>query len=161
MLPVRKRSRLESFDYASGGAYFITLCVKNGLKRLGSVNVGATCGRPPEVVLSDLGCVVNREISHLDSVYSSLRVDHYVIMPNHIHMILFITPDSGRTQFAPTVSRAIKQFKGAVTKQVGEAIWQKGFHDHIIRDDHDYLMHLQYIDENPEKWIMGKDAYYS
>ena len=46
----------------------------------------------------------------------------------------------------------IKQFKGAVSKEVGMSVWQKGFYDHIIRDDEDYQIKYQYIDENPIKW---------
>lgn len=78
-------------------------------------------------------------------------------MQNHIHLIISI--DIRRTQFAPTISRIIKQFKGSITKQVKKQIWQKGFYDHIIRDDYDYMVHLQYIDENPAKWI--EDKYYN
>ncbi len=47
-----------------------------------------------------------------------------------------------------------------MTKRAGKPVWQKGFHDHVIRDDRDFLLHLQYIDENPAKWLLGKDEYY-
>ena len=50
---------------------------------------------------------------------------------------------------------------GAVTKHLGASIWQKGFHDHVIRSDSDFAHHLQYIDENPKKWLLGKDEYYA
>ena len=59
------------------------------------------------------------------------------------------------------MGRVVNQFKGAVTKKAGKLVWQKGFHDHIIRDERDYLLHLQYIEENPQKWLLGKDEYYS
>ena len=59
---------------------------------------------------------------------------------------------------APTVSRIIKQFKAYTTKQSGTAIWQKGFYDHIIRDEQDYLIRAKYIDDNPAKW--AEDEYY-
>ena len=58
----------------------------------------------------------------------------------------------GRTQFAPTLSRILKQFKGSVTKQVGAPIWQKSFYDHVIRNEAEYLDTWAYIDENPAKW---------
>ena len=51
-------------------------------------------------------------------------------------------------------------FKKYSEKAAGCTIWQRGFYDHIIRDDDDYRLHWQYIDENPKKWSMGKDAYY-
>lgn len=160
-LPKRKANRLQEFDYSADGGYFITICTAGMRSVLSSVTVGAACGRPPETVLSDLGKIVVDEISRLDSVYDCLRVDHYVVMPNHIHMIMMIDTASGRPQAAPTISRVVNQFKGAVTKRAGKSIWQKGFHDHVLRDDRDYILHLQYIDENPEKWLLGKDEYYS
>lgn len=50
------------------------------------------------------------------------------------------------------IATVIKQFKGVVSKEVGMSVWQKGFYDHIIRDDEDYQIKYQYIDENPIKW---------
>lgn len=74
-------------------------------------------------------------------------------MPDHIHMIIFIMPnENGRTQFAPTLSRIIKQFKGSITKQIGFSIWQKSFNDHIIRNEKSYLEIWKYIDGNPLKF---------
>ena len=86
--------------------------------------------------------------------YEKVSVDKYVIMPNHIHLIIVM--QNGRTQFSPTVSRIIKQFKGKVTKQVGFCIWQKSFYDHIIRDENDYLRIWEYIENNPYKWTEDK-----
>lgn len=57
-----------------------------------------------------------------------------------------------------TISRIVKQFKGSVTKQTGYTIWQKSFHDHIIRNEKEYLDIWRYIDENPSKW--QNDCYY-
>ena len=76
-------------------------------------------------------------------------------MPDHIHMILFIDTKR-RTQFAPTISRVVKQFKGAVTKQLGFSIWQKSFNDKIIRNEKAYLEIWRYIDENPIKYLYEK-----
>ena len=59
----------------------------------------------------------------------------------------------------PTVSQIIRMMKETVTKQVGQKIWQKGFYDHIIRNESDYLRVWQYIDENPAKW--PEDEYYT
>ena len=69
--------------------------------------------------------------------------------------------ENGRPMVAPTVSRIVNQLKGVVTKEANAPIWQKGFHDHVIRNEEDYLTRWQYIDENPKKWLMGKDEYYS
>ena len=156
--PKRKENRLNNYDYSSCGAYFITVCTKQK-KMLFWNNVGATCGRPDnQYVLSKYGMIVQGEIVSLCSAYESVELDKYVIMPNHIHMILRIVPDEfGRPQVAPTISRVIQQFKGAVTKKMVFSPWQKGYHDHIIRGQQDYDGIWQYIDENPLKWFLKKD----
>ena len=154
-LTMRKANRLKEYDYSQAGYYFVTICVKDKRALLGEV-VGANCVR---LILSETGKIIEKEISVLSGTYEHIRIDKYVIMPNHVHMIIVITPGEGRTEFAPTISRIIKQFKGSVTKQIGFSIWQKGFHDHIIRNEADYQRVWQYIDENPIKWT--EDCYYT
>lgn len=118
--PTRKKNRLENYDYASCGAYFVTICIALSDICLWET-VGANCVRPK---LSNIGKVVSQKIKKLDTIYSNVIVNKYCIMPDHIHMILLILPDeNGRTQFAPTLSRVVKQFKGAITKQIGFSIW--------------------------------------
>ena len=94
---------------------------------------------------------VEAELRHLDFVYETVHLDKYCIMPDHIHMILFLDGNGGRTKFAPTVSRIMKQFKGAVTKRLGFSPWQRSFYEHVIRNEQDYLETWAYIDENPMK----------
>ena len=98
---------------------------------------------------------MEREIAILSETYATIDVVCHVVMPNHIHMIIVINNaelTSGRTQFAPTISRVVKQFKGSVTKKMGFPIWQKSFHDHIIRNEGDYLRIFNYIENNPASW---------
>ncbi len=59
----------------------------------------------------------------------------------------------------PTISVVIRAIKALTTRQTGQSIWQSKFHDHIIRNEQDYLAHWQYIDNNPTKWT--EDEYYS
>ena len=158
IFPKRKEIRLGNYDYSTCGVYFITICTKQK-KPLFWNNVGATCGRPEnEYQLSDCGIIVENEIALLSSVYESVRVDKYIVMPDHIHMLVSIVPDEfGRPQVAPTISRVVQQFKGAITKKVGFSLWQKGYYDHIIRGQQDYDEIWQYIDENPLRWVLKKD----
>ena len=123
-------------------------------------NVGETCGLQLKIELSTFGMIIENEIKILNNTYENANVIKYVIMPNHIHMIIVIN-DKGRPQVSPTVPRAIKQFKGAITKKIGKSIWQTSYYDHIIRNEEDMYYHLQYIEENPKKWLLGKDKYYS
>ena len=148
----RKKLRLAGYDYSRPGGYFITICTKEKRKLFWSV--GASCARS---VLSKYGEAVSEELLHLSTAYENVELDKTVIMPNHIHMILKLK-ESGRAQLAPTVSHIIQQFKGAVTKRIGISMWQKGFYDHIIRSEADYLRIWQYIDTNPAKW--REDCYY-
>ena len=153
-LPKRKNIRLNDYNYSSNGAYFITICTKNKENLLWK-NVGANCVRPlDQLPLSKIGIVIENEIYKLNTVYENIKVDKYQIMPNHIHLIIFIYEDSnGLTQFAPTISRIIKQFKGSITKQIGFSIWQKSFYDRIIRNEKEYQSVWNYIHNNPLKYL--------
>ena len=164
-LPKRKRNRLNGYDYSTNGMYFVTICTKGREKILwdndqydGNI-VGANCVRPlSDIRLSSYGTAVKNEIEKIESIYNGIiKIENYVIMPNHIHLLIFI--DSyGRIQFAPTLSRVIKQFKGVITKQIGKSIFQRSFHDHIVRDDEEYKMIYNYIESNPSLWT--EDCFY-
>ena len=160
----RKTNRLNNYNYSSSGMYFVTICVKDKQKILWNNNdfdcVGANCVRQSEdMFLSEYGIVVKNEIEKINNIYDNLiKIEKYVVMPNHIHMIIFINA-YGRTQFAPTISRVIKQFKGSITKQLGKSVFQRSFHDHIIRNEADYLKIWNYIDTNPAKW--QEDCFYT
>lgn len=85
--------------------------------------------------------------------YPDVQIDNYVVMPNHVHILLSIEGNiDGRPMVAPTISRVMKQMKRYVSKQIGHSVWQKSFIDHIIRNENDYLEHYNYIDNNPLKW---------
>ena len=155
-LSKRKPIRIEDYDYSTPGAYFITVCTANREKIFWSVRRGELRS-PANVTFSEIGIIADHEIQKLNSVYDAVRVDKYCIMPDHIHFILSINADKdGRTQFAPTISRVIKQFKGSVTKQVGRPIWQKSFYDHGIRNQQDYDEIWEYIENNPLKYLLKK-----
>ncbi len=175
VLPARKHNRLQGYDYSQQGAYFITVCTQNRAELFGHITaVGANCVRPncvhpncvrPSTELSDLGEIVRQAIETLSNTYPMVSVEAHVIMPNHVHMIIVIGSADvdrtqtngqkqtiGRTQFAPTVSRMIKQWKGAITKRLGFSPWQKSFHDHVIRSQDDYLRIAEYMENNPAQW---------
>lgn len=152
----RKNIRLREYDYSSAGVYFITVCTKDR-KALFWNNVGATNGRPQEYELSKYGKIVDDVILQIPQHYPNIRIDNYVVMPDHIHLLLRIEGDiTGRPMVAPTISRVIKQMKGYVSKQIGHSIWQKSFIDHIIRNKKDYVEHYTYIENNPLSWELDK-----
>ncbi|MBQ3529175.1 MAG: transposase [Oscillospiraceae bacterium] len=147
--PKRKPNRLPNFDYSAPGAYFITICTKDK-RNLFWTNVGASIARPQ---LTRWGEIAANAICNISKHYPAISVDRYVVMPNHIHLLLQInTDENGRPMVAPTISVVIQQLKGIITKQVGQSVWQKLFHDHIIRSEADYFKIWEYIENNPAKW---------
>ena len=150
--PTRKRNRLENHDYSACGAYFITICTAKRENHFWEHSKSfADC--PQSVTLSKHGKIVEKAISNISSVYPALTVDHYVIMPDHIHLLVRIrSDDHGEPMVAPTISRVVQQLKGYVTKHIGFPIWQKLFFDHIIRNRQDYEEHAKYIYDNPMKY---------
>ncbi|HRR75363.1 MAG: hypothetical protein IJK31_05600 [Ruminococcus sp.] len=179
--PVRKAIRLEGYDYSRNGAYFVTVCTKNKMcifwdkndkyrplpdkTDLQDKSVGTAIGRPDcntgKIHLSEYGRYVRQGLMNIHEHYPMVYVDKYVIMPNHIHMILRIDVLSdfdGRPMAVPTISQAINQFKGWVSKRSGFHVWQGRFHDRILRNEREYTGAWQYIENNPINW--QNDKYY-
>ena len=159
-LPSRKPNRLKGHGYSSAGYYFITICVKDGHEVLGNIDVGAAICRPP-IKLSDIGLIAEKSINNISKIYPHILIDKYVIMPNHVHMILHVTAiGGGRQVAAPTVVQTVVgNMKRYVSMQIGFSPWQKSFHDHIIRNETEYRKIWQYIDQNPQRW--ADDCYYT
>ncbi|HWQ98366.1 MAG TPA: transposase [Clostridia bacterium] len=156
-LPTRKRNRLEGFDYSSRCAYFITICVAGRYAMLWEQD--AEIVRPDQPPLSQYGRIVETAIRQIDGHYGNIVVDTYCIMPDHVHMVVFLFPqDSNQTAYASgermkngssTLPTIIGSFKRWVSRQVGFPIWQKSFHDKILWDHAAYLEVYRYIAENP------------
>jgi len=161
-LPKRKSQRLKGYDYSHNNAYFITICAQNRCNLFGEIT-DAT------ITINKAGEMVSERLLNISNA-PGVTIDKYVIMPNHIHMIVRIS-DNGTTQGSfPTVSELVQRFKTITTKlyvdgvkdgsyaPFDKKIWQKSFYDHVIRNEDDYLRIWQYIDENPIKWT--EDEYY-
>ncbi len=155
-LPKRKDNRLKGFDYSSCGTYFLTICAKDRRNYFGCI-VGAPIGRPL-CELSEYGKIVDESINNIEKIYTGIRLDKYVIMPDHVHLLLTILPDKcGRPMGAPTIPTVVNQFKGYVTKRIGFSVWQKLYYDHVIRDDEDYNTKWEYIENNPMAWYIRNE----
>ena len=160
----RKGNRLKGYDYSQNGAYSITICVKDRKAVLGQI-VGADCGNQrfpgigPQMKLSPYGKIVEEEIRRIPGL------DHYVLIPNHLHFIVQIQRAEWGTERSPasaptqSVSQMVRKFKIRVTKRVGCPLFQRSFHDHIIRNTADYQRIWQYIETNPLKW--ENDCFYT
>jgi REP element-mobilizing transposase RayT len=155
----RKSPRLQDFDYNNVGVYFITICTQDRRCILSHI-VGTGVLDCPKIKLTKYGEIAEKYITQLNDFYSHISVESYVIMPNHIHILLFIK-DSGqsRTPVPTNIERAnsvcsqfVSTFKRFCNKEYGENIWQARFNDHIIRNRDDYEEHVKYIYENPIRW---------
>lgn len=154
-LPKRKTIRIESFDYSSPGAYFVTVCTANR-ENIFWDRVGADIIRPENVPLSPIGKIVEQGILQMADHYKNVVVDKYCVMPDHIHLILRIESDmGGRMISAPTVSTVVGSMKRWVSRQLGRPIWQKSFYDHGIRNQQDYNEIWEYIENNPLKYLLN------
>jgi REP element-mobilizing transposase RayT len=156
----RKDPRLKGFDYNSVGAYFITICTQNRRKILSQVVGGDVLDAPQSVELLPCGIIADKIIKQLNNFYNNLSVMDYVIMPNHIHILLYVKPlYNGASRTSPptrqhsTISQFVSTFKRFCNKEYGENIWQLSFYDHIIRNREDYENHEKYIHENPARWF--------
>ena len=164
-LPARKNLRLTDYDYNTPGAYFITICTHNR-RNMWSRIVGAI-HESPAPHLTDWGNIADRVIRDLPENIG-VTVDRYVIMPNHIHMILMIndsdyqraireSPLRGRSIISKAVGYIKMNASKSIRNQYGDiSVWQRGYYDHIIRNEQDYITIANYIDENPLKWKLDK-----
>lgn len=150
----RKPLRLKTYSYNQNGAYHITICTKAHAHTLCSV-VGQADPCLPQIQLTSLGNVVKSYIDTIHDVYPYVFVDHYVIMPNHIHLLLRID-DFGAQRSARPISHIVRALKVMVRKQTGLSPFQTSFFEHIIRGQQDYQETWQYIENNPIKWCLPK-----
>ena len=157
-LPKRKRNRIKDYDYSSCGTYFITICTKDRKNIFWNKNhpyyVGEDIILPfDKTVLSPYGKIADGAINAIPEHYPHIELLQYIIMPNHVHMILYIPCKDGRMISSPTsIPTAVGQMKRYVSKKIGFAIWQRSFHDHVIRNKKDYEKISKYIHENPLIW---------
>ena len=164
-LPQRKPTRLKGFDYNTNGKYFVTICTHNKKKILSNI-VGDVHERPA-LKMTKYGEIVNDVIKNIPERFG-VEIDRYIIMPNHIHMIVSVDKDNGRTIRELSlqhsiISNIVGYLKMNVSKQIHLyepelIVWQRSYHDHIIRSESDYLKIWTYVDSNHQKW--EKDVFY-
>ena len=155
-LPNRKNNRLENFDYGKNGMYFITICTQNRRKILCEI-VGGGALAAPKIKLSEIGEIAEKYILSTNNI-PEITVDKYVIMPDHIHLLLWVRDINGTSKApSPTnnlISHSISTLKRFINKDVGYNIFQRSYYDHVIRNQHDYDETWKYIDNNPINWII-------
>ena len=167
-LTQRKPTRLSHYDYNQNGYYFVTICAKDKQKLFGEIVGDGACDIP-KINLSEAGRIAEKYIHQLNSQYNNICIDKYTVMPNHIHLIVVISEAIQKgnilngTSQAPSPTNAIlpkfvSLYKRYCNREYGDNLFQRSFHDHIIRNEADYQRIWNYIDTNPLKW--NEDCFY-
>ena len=148
----RKNNRCPDFNYDSNGCQFVTICVKNRFNIFGIIENN-------EIYLTNFGIIANELWNEIPKHYTDIKLDKYIVMPDHIHGILYIVGNRHacslqtrrQNQKLPIV---IGSYKSAVTKKINKTIffeWQKSFFDEIIKNEKEYLIIKKYIANNPRE----------
>ncbi len=171
-LPKRKSTRLKNFDYSSAGAYFVTICVRDRMQILSEIvktdlidadkTIGLAVGEglaPPEITvkLKPCGEIVKEQLQLIETRFPSVTVKDYVIMPDHIHAVIFLDEKVGGASPSPTLDDVVCAFKSLASRNCKqrygiERMFQRSSAEHIVRDREDYETRRKYIYENPKRW---------
>ncbi|MBK0381892.1 transposase [Pedobacter sp. SD-b] len=165
----RKIIRLPDYDYSQSGNYFITFCVNHRRCSLGQVS-------NQKIKLSEDGLIVEKWIKNVSSKFPEILIDSYVIMPNHIHIIIEINSSIENPIYATydkkeefekwrlarknmLIPKAINYLKSNSSREInlknneqGNRYWQLNYYEHIIRNEIEYQKIDQYIENNPILW---------
>jgi REP element-mobilizing transposase RayT len=179
--PHQRRSiRLPGYDYTQPGAYFVTLVTQNRLHLFGEIVDG-------EMRLNNLGQLACAQWLRLTRRFAAVELDEFVIMPNHLHGIIFLHDRTGTgsgnhmdesTNLAPraptterfgvpiagSIPTIIRSYKSSVTQRFqkicntpGAILWQRNYYEHIICNDDDLRRIRDYICNNPLRWVLDRE----
>jgi putative transposase len=157
----RKRLRAEGYDYFQPAGYFVTICVEHRRSLLGHVVDGI-------LVYSPAGTMVVKCWESIPEQYPFVEIDAFVVMPNHMHGVITLQPVDGGTppKSLPEVVAAFKSittiaYKRAMAAEawepIGQRLWQRSFHDRVIRGDRHLERAREYVEGNPGNWARGAE----
>ncbi len=172
----RRSIRLKDYDYSQAGAYFVTICVQGRECLFGDVV-------NHEMHYNDAGKMICAEWETLTQRFPTVELDEWVAMPNHLHGIIGIvdsvraslvdTPDRAGMNPAPTskstLGDIVGAFKSLSTHQYIEGVhnkgwlafykklWQRNYHEHIVRNERELEAIRKYIRNNPKQWMLDRD----
>ncbi len=172
--PNRQSTRLRSFDYGSAGAYFLTICAYQRECLFGEIIGG-------KMRLNVIGEIIEEEWQRTGEIRENVSIDQFVVMPNHFHGIIFIhdvgasrwdarppgseNPTRACRRHAPTglksggLGSIINHFKAAVTRHAKHPtpVWQRNYHDHVIRNERALAEIRDYVMNNPLRWELDRN----
>jgi len=166
----RRRSiRLKGYDYSGAGAYFVMIVTQDRLCLFGEVLGG-------EIRLNDAGRMAEQCWYDIPIHFPNIVLDEFIVMPNHVHGVVTITNSVGAKDYSPlpltiqpppigtskTVGSVVRGFKVGVTKWFRNnsetyTVWQRNYHEHIIRNEKSLNRIREYILDNPLRWDMDRE----
>jgi REP element-mobilizing transposase RayT len=161
----RRSTRLKGYDYSQEGAYFVTICTHAREFLFGEIVDG-------QMVVNRFGELAENAWIDLPNHYPHLELDRYVVMPNHFHGVIVLVgaglkpaptnppPTTDKRHGLPEIVRAFKTFSARHINETrnspGVPVWQRNYHEHIIRNEADFSRIAEYVATNPQRWIEDK-----
>jgi len=176
-------TRLSDWDYGSNGLYFVTICTKDRVRyfgeieEIGNANVQSISEtQSPETQsiaslrMTEIGEVAFANWGNIPIYHPYVELDDFVIMPDHMHGILFINkPDKMTLEFnkfgaqSKNLASILRGYKSSVktyaTTNDIEFLWQPRYYDRIIRNEKEYHNIKGYIKNNPDQWFQNGDNF--
>jgi len=178
----RKSIRLQGFDYASVGAYFVTICTNERACLFGEIIDG-------KIILNEIGKMVQRHWNSISKHFQNVIMDEFIMMPNHMHRIITIFDDVGAKHSQKdtsvnkivlsenasplqipagtkhqSLSAIVQNFKSITSRKFNKMkrtspakLWQRNYYEHVIRDEDELKRIREYIFNNPLKWELDKE----
>jgi len=167
-LPRRKTIRLKDYDYSQTGYYFVTICTQNREKIFGQIVGADSISARSETILSNAGMMVEKIYCNMQNEFKNVVFHEYIFMPNHFHGIIQIQwadIESAPTANLSTIIQSFKRYttieyihgvKNNIYPLFNKRIWQRGYHEHIVRNEQELQKIREYIINNPAQWQEDK-----
>ncbi|MFH1427861.1 MAG: transposase [Patescibacteria group bacterium] len=168
--------RLKGWDYSWPGLYFLTICTKNRELFFGGIKSEYfnKSIKAANIILSNIGRVADKFWLEIPNKFNDVKLDEYILMPNHFHGIIGINNNNVETLRGASLPRTfgplsknsllsiINHYKGSVKKwcnknKLNNFSWQSRFYDHIIRNEKELNRIRNYIINNPLKWELDRN----
>lgn len=158
-----RRVRMDGHDYAYPGYYFVTICTHGRQMLLGHIEDGS-------IIRTSAGMMVESVIAESETRFSTVTIDSQIVMPNHVHVLIGLAIGLEDDALTENLSDIVRWIKNATHRRSGIGVtqagwqpyrgklWQKSFHDHIVRGEKELETLRNYIATNVVRW--GEDAFY-
>ena len=160
-LPCRRSIRLRGYDYSRSGAYFVTIVTQDRCALFGRIINDV-------MIPTDAGRMVQEVWDAIPQHYAGVDIDEFVVMPDHVHGIVLLTPQPGRRLTLPDV---VHRFKTMTTKRYVDGVrtsgwpgfpirlWHRNYYERIVRDEMAFQRIRAYIVANPSRWKKKREAH--